>query len=428
MNHIVIVGAGYAGIHAAKTLEKHLKGRQDVTVTLVNRDRFHVLMTSLHEVAGGRVSKEAVRIPLNDLFRSGVVRLVTDTVRQVDYEGKTLHLTEHPPIPFDYLILATGSRPNYFGIEGAEEHAMPMWSLPNALAVRRMVSGRFEQAAQCSDAARRRELLSFLVAGGGFTGAELAGELSRWCPRLCAHYGLDRSEVSLTLIEAMPAILPNLGAQAGAQAAAKLERLGVKVLTNAKIVKVEENATCLADGTRLPGRLVWTAGIEGNPVNSGSLPLNNRGRFQVDDYMCAGGCVFAAGDAQTYVENGKPLPQMVEAAEQTGAAAAINVLHAIDKGSQTPLRTHLHGCVVSLGNKDAVARVMGMKLSGWAASMMKHMINVRYFLQLGDLEMVFTYFRHEFRTPLYQIPEPQYTLTERTGCRDEQASVPQRAF
>ena len=428
MNHIVIVGAGYAGVHAAKTLEKRLRGRRDVAVTLVNRDRFHVLMTSLHEIAGGRVDKQAVRIPLHDLFASGIVRLVTDTVEEVDYQGKTLRLASHPPISFDYLILATGSRPNYFGIEGAAEHAMPLWSLADALAVRRMVSGRFEQAAQCADPARRRELLSFLVAGGGFTGAELAGELARWCPRLCAHYGLDRGEVSLTLIEAMSAILPNLGPQAGSQAAAKLERMGVKVLTGAKIVKVEENAACLADGARLPGRLVWTAGIEGNPVNAGPLPLNNRGRFQVDGCMCAGGCVFAAGDAQTYAENGKPLPQMVEAAEQTGAAAALNVLHAIDKGAQTPLRTHLHGCVVSLGNRDGVARVMGMKLSGWPASMMKHLINVRYFLQLGDLEMVFTYFRHEFRTPTYSIPEPQYTLTERTGCSHEQAGVPQCAL
>ena len=121
MNHIVIVGAGYAGVHAAKTLEKRLRGRRDVAVTLVNRDRFHVLMTSLHEIAGGRVDKQAVRIPLHDLFASGIVRLVTDTVEEVDYQGKTLRLASHPPISFDYLILATGSRPNYFGIEGAAE-------------------------------------------------------------------------------------------------------------------------------------------------------------------------------------------------------------------------------------------------------------------------------------------------------------------
>ena len=182
-NKILVLGAGYGGVHAAKKLAKKYKKNNDVEITLIDKNPYHTLMTELHEVAGGRVHPESVQVELCKIFGKSKVNVVTDFIEKVDTDKKVVKTT-HGDYSYDYLIIGTGSEPAFFGVPGVKENGFTLWSFEDALRIRHHIQDMFAKASLERNAGKRKEMLTFIVAGSGSTANEMAGELLEWKSRL----------------------------------------------------------------------------------------------------------------------------------------------------------------------------------------------------------------------------------------------------
>ncbi|WP_040210535.1 FAD-dependent oxidoreductase [Clostridium polynesiense] len=400
--HIVILGAGYAGIHAAKMLAKKYKKNDDIQITLIDKNPFHTLMTELHEVAGGRVHPESVQVELSKIFHRTKVNLVIDYITNVDTEAQTV-TTKNDKFSYDYLLIGTGSEPAFFGVPGVKEHGFTLWSFEDALKIRKHIQNTFEKASRERDQRLRREMLTFVVAGSGFTGIEMAGELLEWKTKLAKEYGIDINEVKLYVVEALGTILNMLDRKQADKAERYMIKHGVEVLKNSPIVEVTPSKIVLKDGSEISTQtLIWTCGIQANAqVAQYGLDRARAGRLQTNTHMQVVGKenVYAIGDIAYFEEEpGKGTPQIVEAAEQTAATAAKNIIADIEKSSKVEFKSNYHGFMVSVGGRYGVANLAGIKLSGFFALVMKHLINMYYLFGVNGVHAVYNYLQHEFFT------------------------------
>mgnify|MGYP000913824838 CR=1 FL=1 len=396
---IVILGAGYGGVHTAKKLSKKYKKNNNVEITLIDRNPFHTLMTELHEVAGGRVDKESVMVDLRTIFHGSKVNIITENIEKVDIEGQKV-TTEYNTYQYDYLVVGTGSETAYFGVPGVKENGFSLWSLEDALTIREHIENMFKAASKERNDSRRKELLTLIVAGAGFTGIETIGELMEWKTRLSKEHNVDEKEVRLMVVEAMPSILNMLNKDQAGKVERYMAKKGIELMKNAPIVEVTPNLVKLKDGTEIPSRtLIWTCGIQGNAEASElNLEMGKRGRLQTNKYMqsVSKENIFVVGDIAWYEENGKPTPQIVEAAMQTGETVAKNIEAAIEKKEKVEFKSNYHGFMVSVGGRYGVADVGGMKLSGFFAMAMKHLVNMHYLFGIGGFLLIYNYLCHEF--------------------------------
>lgn len=399
LKKIVILGAGYAGVEAAKVLSKKFKKDHCVEITLINDNPFQTLLTELHEIAGHRTNKESVMVDLYNVFKATKVNVVRDRIESIDYEAKTL-TSNKETYKYDYLVLGCGAEPAFFGIEGVKEYGFTIWSLKDALKIREHVEKSFEIARDERDITKRKELLSFVVAGAGFTGIETVGELFEWKDVLCDKYGIDKKEVSIYNVEAMPTILPILRPSLQTKAAKFLTKKGVKLMTNSPIVKATPDGIILKDGQEIKTKtLIWTCGVQGNSFTASTgLTPGKRNRVQVNDYMQSMDKeeVYLVGDNAYYEIDGKPIPQIVETAIQTGECAAHNIAADIAKTEKKKFKLSTHGFMVSIGSHYCVAELMGSPLSGFFAMAAKHLVNLHYLWGVGGLRLIWNYLLHEF--------------------------------
>jgi NADH dehydrogenase len=394
---IVIVGAGYAGIEAALKLYK--KGRKEkLHITIVDRNPYHTLLTEIHEVAGNRVSEEAVTIPLKDIFKNTHVRVAVDNIEKFDFEKKVVSSKEHK-YPYDYLILAFGSTPNYFGIPGLEKNGFPLWSLNDAVRIRNHVEDCFIQAETEKDPAKRKRLLTFVVGGAGFTGVEMVGELAHWVRELRRRYNIDRREVRLILVDMLQCILTNLCTRNSKKARDYLvERLHVEVLLETPVKQLTEEYVELGDKKIPTATLIWAAGVRSSlDTEKTGLETGPAKRIKVDEYCRTKYWnVFAIGDVGALSDTkGKPYPPMVETALQTAAGAAENILRAVRGKPPEPVRVKLHGVMVSVGNYFAVADLSGMRPPSWISLVMKYIVNAHYLYGILGVKGPWDYLRDE---------------------------------
>ncbi|MBU5595504.1 FAD-dependent oxidoreductase [Amphibacillus sp. MSJ-3] len=398
--NIVIIGAGYAGVHAAKKLARKFKKDDSVSITLIDRHSYHTMMTELHEVAAHRVEPDAIQFDLRRLFNRTKVKLVTDNVTHVDHETKTIK-TEHGQYSYDYLILGMGGEPNDFGTPGVEEHAFTLWSWEDAVKLREHIEKTVAKAATIHDEAKRRAMLTFTVCGSGFTGIELVGELVEWKERLAKNNKIDVDEITLYVVESAPTILNMLERRDADKAEAYLIKKGVKILKESPIVEVRENEVVLKNGDTIPTyTLAWTAGVQANSdTEDFGMEQARSGRLKVNEYMESDQYenVYVVGDLTYFEEEpGKPTPQIVEAAEQTGVTAAKNIIADINGGEKVAYQGKYHGIMVSIGARYGVANLMGIHLSGWFSNFVKHMVNLYYFFGIYSGYYMVKYIQHEF--------------------------------
>lgn len=398
--NIVILGAGYAGVHAAKLLHKKYKKSDNIKVTLIDKNPFHTLMTDLHEIAGARVETETVQVELKKIFKAKKVDVVIDEIKDIDFKSQKLS-SENYTYEYDYLIIGTGAEPTFFGVPGAAENGFTIWSLEDAVKIREHVEKMFRKASFERNPEKRKEMLTFAVAGAGFTGVEVIGELAEWRKKLCREYGIDKKDVRMIIIEAMPNILPILEEGLQAKAARRMKKMDIEVITDSPITEVNKDSISLKDGTRIPTKtLIWTAGVQGNSFAAKlGLTMGKRNRVQTNEYMQSLDYenVYLVGDNGYLEEDGKRgYPQIVEAALQTAETAVHNIVADIEKGDKKPFKSNFHGFMVSIGSRYAVANVGGMKLSGFFAMAVKHMVNLHYLFGVGGFALCWTYMMHEF--------------------------------
>lgn len=402
VKNIVIVGAGYAGIAAARQLGKTFKKDQDVTVTLIDKNSFHTYMTELHEVAAGRVEANAIKYDLQRIFKKyPKVQLVTDKVVEIDYDNKRV-VAEHQALDFDYLLLAMGGEANDFGVQGVKEHGFTLWSIEAAERLHDHIIDACYRAMREHDEAKRRALLTFTVIGAGFTGIEMVGELIDWVPILAREFKLDPAEFSLKVVEATPTILAMVTEKEQTKARQYLEKKGVELVLSDGVSSVEEDRLTLVSGRQIPTYTsIWTAGVQANTdASEFGIEKGRSGRLVANAYMEAKGKenVYVAGDLVYFEETeGQPTPQIVQAAEQTGHTAASNIIAAIKGGEKHAYKGKYDGFMVSIGSRYGVAYLMDKyHLSGFFAMVVKHLVNLLYFFTIRSFFYMGSYVRHEF--------------------------------
>lgn len=399
--NILILGAGYGGVHVAKKLAKKYKKNNNVEITLIDKNPFHTLMTELHEVAGGRVHPESVQIELSKIFARTKVNVVTDLIEKVDTDNKTVKTT-NGNYTYDYLVVGTGSEPAFFGVPGVKENGFTLWSFEDAMKIRHHVQKMFKLAAKERNEAKRREMLTFVVAGSGFTGIEMAGELLEWKTRLSKEHNVDENEVRLMVVEAMGTILNMLDRKQADKAEKYMVKKGMTILKNSPIVEVAPNKIVLKSGEEIEtNTLIWTCGIQANEeVKEYGLETARAGRLATNEFMQAVNKeeVFVVGDLNYYEEEeGKGTPQIVEAAIQTGDVIAKNIIALMDKKKDLiKFKSNYHGFMVSIGGKYCVANLAGIKLAGFFAMIMKHLVNLHYLWGVNNVNACYHYLQHEF--------------------------------
>lgn len=398
--NIVILGAGYAGVHAAKKLAKKYKKNNDVTITLIDKNPYHTLMTELHEVAGGRVPEASVKVDLHKIFHRTKVNVVVDYIENVDLEKQVVKTT-HGSYDYSYLMVGLGSEPAYFGVPGVKEHGFSLWSLDDALTIREHIEYQFRKASIERDEKVRREMLTFIVAGAGFTGIEMAGELLEWKDTLAAKYHVDVEEVEVYVVEAAGTILNMLDQKQAAKAEKYMVKHKIEVLKNAPITEVKEDSITLKDGRSIATRtLIWTCGIQcATSASDVAVEKTRANRLKANDYMQAEGHenVYVIGDcAYNEADGNCTNPQIVEAAEQTATTAAKNIIASIENKEKVAFKGNYHGFMVSIGGRYGVANLSGVKLSGFFAMVMKHIVNLIYLFGVLNVNSVYHYLQHEF--------------------------------
>lgn len=395
---ILILGAGYAGIEAALTLNKKGK-KEDLEITLIDKNPYHTLLTELHEVAGNRVSEEAVRIPLREIFKYTAVNLVMDEIVAFDYASQTLR-SKNKDYTYDYLILAIGGAPNFYSIPGIREFAYTLWSFDDAIRLREQIRNCFVLASQEKDETIRRRLLTFVLGGAGFTGVELIGEIAHWQKSLVKEYGVDSKEVRLVLIDVLPRVMANLSQKNSEKSEAYLsKKLKVELMMNTAIKEATENGVVTANGTIETATFMWAAGIRSSlDVDNMSLEtVGGQRRLKVDEFARTQyQNVYAIGDVGALAgDDGKPYPAMVENAIQSAHGAAMNLLADIRKTAPTPVKVKMHGIMVCIGNYFAVSDIMGKMLPVWLSIVMKYLVNIHYLWEITGFKGVARYLQHE---------------------------------
>lgn len=395
---VLIIGAGYAGVEAALTFSKRKK-KTDVEITVLDKNNYQTLMTELHEVAGNRVEEDAIKVPLNRVFQYTDIKHFQDEVKTFDFANNVVKSDERE-YKYDYLILAMGSKTNYYGIPGLQENSLSLWSYNDAIRVREHIKECCEKARAEENPEKRKALLTFAVAGAGFTGVEMVGELIHWIRTLSWTYNLPKSAFRLILCDAMNAVLP-VSCKANQEKAEKyLKKKGVEVVLGKPVKMADANGFQLGDNFIATKTLIWCAGIHAADEVAGmNVPTAGRSlRTTVDEFNRLPDYknVYSVGDmAATMDENGKPYPAMVEHAHHTGHQAALNILRDIRKESLQKTEVNMRGYMVCIGNYFYLNEMMGKRYPGWIGMFAKYFVNVNHMFSVAGFWGVAKYLYHE---------------------------------
>lgn len=264
---IVIVGAGFAGVSATRLLAKNLKN--DAEITVIDKHDFQTSMTQLHEVAASRVEADAVQYHLNrTIGKFNNVKVVKESLVELDKANKKV-ITDKNSYDYDYLVVSMGGEPNDFGVPGVNEYGFTLWSLEDALKIKAHLKEMVQAAAKEADSEKRKKLLTFSVAGSGFTGIEMAGELIDWRKKASKKYGIPESEFTINIVEMMPTIMNILDRSLADKALVYLQNKNINVLVNHGITAVAQDHITVNVGGRdeekvvkeIPGNtLIWKIG------------------------------------------------------------------------------------------------------------------------------------------------------------------------
>ena len=369
---IVVLGGGFAGMEAVRVLERRLRDRADVEILLVS-DRNYLLFTPLlPQVASSMVEPRHIVQPLRDIRGARRFRFRRDTVTDIDFAGRRVIMAEGVE-SYDRLIVAMGSVVPGFGVPGVEEHALGYKWLEDGVVLRDHILDAAEHADHEPDPAVRRRMLTVCVVGGGYTGVELIAELQDFFHRYIVprYRGIDPGDYRLLLLEAGHEILRGVHPTLAERARRKLGREGIEIRTGTRVTRVEPGAVEVGGGEQVPvGLTVWAAGVIGHPVLA-HVPaerdrlgrLVTRPTMQLKEHPE----VYGAGDAVTIEDNADASIPIIPAALAQARLAAENIVAELQGRPLGTIHFAPQGMLVSLGERDAVVDVLGIRFSGYAA-------------------------------------------------------------
>ena len=370
---VLVLGGGFAGIGAAQQLKK-----SDADIVVVDKHDYHTFQPLLYQVATGLLGRSAVGHPIRDLFhKQDNVRIHQDRVSAIDLEARRVTFDELEPLTYDYLVLGLGAEVNFFGVEGAADHAFPLYTLSDAVRLKEHLLRTWEQAdrkpALIDDGA-----LNIVVVGGGPTGVETAGALAELYNGVFRkdYPDIKASDASIMLVEAGPEIFPMFKDDLRTYTKEALTKRGVEVQTGEVVESITPQRVTLKSGTELSAHtLVWGAGLQGNAlVQSLGLELERGNRIGVDEELRipAHPGVYAVGDvaAITDAKTSQVLPQLGSVAQQSGEHAGKTIAQRIAGKETKPFKYRDKGTMAAIGRGAAVVQFLrGKTMKGKKAQL-----------------------------------------------------------
>ncbi|WP_452223223.1 NAD(P)/FAD-dependent oxidoreductase [Lacinutrix chionoecetis] len=384
-NHprIVIVGGGFAGVNLAKSL-----ANKKVQVVLLDRNNYHTFQPLLYQVSSSGLEPDSIAYPLRKILKkhkNSFFRLAT--VEHIDATQKTIK-TSIGNLTYDYLVLATGTKTNYFGNEKIEHYSMPMKEVAQALNIRSLILQNFEKAAIATSKEEREALLNFVIVGAGPTGVELAGAIAELKNNVLPkdYRDLDSNMMQIYLLEGSDRVLPPMSTHSSEKATAFLKDLGVKVHCNTIVNDYDGNTvTTNTKLTLATETLIWAAGVTGDPVHglNASVLQERSNRYKVNQFNQVEGFdnVFALGDIALMETEAFPKghPQVAQPAIQQGKLLGKNLLKLIAGKPMEPFVYKDKGSMATIGRNKAVVDLKYYKFSGffaWFIWMFVHLMSL----------------------------------------------------
>ena len=370
---IVVLGGGFGGVTTARHLERRLRGRRDIEITLVSRENFFVLTPLLFESCSGRLELRHCAQPIRAALRR--TRFIEANVDSVDVERQTVRAVSPEgseyDVPYDHLVVALGAATNERLIPGSS-NAFTFKTMADALVLRNHVIEQFERADATAESTMRRGCLTIVVIGGGLVGVELLGELTAFVGDVLRFYPrIRRDEIRFLLFEAGARVLPEIDERLAAVAANVLRRRGAAIHVSTAVQSIEPGRVRVGNEIIDAGTIVLTAGIVPSVVASEmSVMHDQRGRIAVDETMRSRSDpnVWALGDCAAIPgPDGRPYPALAQHTVREARHLARNIEAAIEQRVPTPFVFHPLGTMASLGHTRAVALVFGMRLTGFPA-------------------------------------------------------------
>ncbi len=365
---VVIIGAGFGGLQAAKALKK-----APVEVTVIDRHNYHLFQPMLYEVAAAGLSPGDIATPVRQILR----KQRNTTVLMAEVTGVNIPeqrvLMGNDTLRYDCLIIATGATSNYFHHQEWQNYAPGMKSLDDAIEVRQMILSAFEAAEREADEEKRRELLTFVLVGGGPTGVELAGALAEMTRKSLEgdFRHVCPSRARIVLVEGEERIMPSFPASLTRKARAKLQQLGVEIRTGVHVTAVDQNSVKIGE-QRLPtSNVIWTAGVKASPAGQWlGAETDHDGRVKVQPDLTVPGHsnIFVIGDTAQATENGKELPGLAPVALQEGKFVAASIIDRV-AGKKPPQKFHYFdkGTLATVGRAFGVVDIGPIHFTGLLA-------------------------------------------------------------
>jgi NADH dehydrogenase len=410
---VVIIGGGFGGISAAKKLK-----RANVDITLIDRTNHFIFQPLLYQVATAALAPSDITAPIRWILRSQRnTEVLMAEAREIDTARRVVRVDDDlRELPYDYLIVAPGSRHHYFGHDEWEPYAPGLKAIEDASEIRRRFLLAYEVAEKLDDPREREEYLTFVVVGGGPTGVELSGAIPFIARRaLVAEFRkVDTRKTRVVLVEAGPRILPSFPEDLAAHAARDLADLGVEVRVNSFVTSVEPDGVRIGDEKISTRTAFWAAGNKASPL--GALlggPLDNAGRVKVDDDLSVPGHpeIFAIGDLAAFEQDGRLVPWVAPAANQQGAFAAKSIIRDLRKQPRKKFHYFNKGDLATIGRHRAIADFGRVRFAGRLAWVLWLFVHIMYLVGFRNRIMVFIEWAYAYFT--YQAGVRLITDVER---------------
>jgi NADH dehydrogenase len=389
---ILILGCGFAGVEVLKRIQKRFRNNMEIEITLVSKDNFLLFTPMLPEVSSGMIETRHIVTPVRDFCKKA--SFYEANVQSMDLDNKRVVLThaigrqsnptawDQHILKYDYLVIALGSENTFFGMHDVEENAFTMRTIDDAIILRNHIISILEQAnLEDTNVVLRKELLTFLVVGGGFNGVETVGELNHFIRDNIRDYfkNIYISDIRIILVSSSDKILEQVDDELGKYALQKLKESGVEFIMNHHIKGATSTSAMLDDGTKIPCYTsVWSTGVSPSKLVA-NLPCEHdrTHRIMANNYLEVSGYdgVYALGDCASIVDphTGKPYPTTAQHAIRQGKVAASNIILAVEKGKASNDSNRIKfdyktkGMMAQIGKRTGVATVFGLKIHGFAA-------------------------------------------------------------
>ena len=399
---IVIIGGGFGGIAAARKLK-----RANAEVTLIDRTNHFTFQPLLYQVATAALAPSDITAPIRYILRRQKnTKVIFAEAREIDTGRRVVRIDDElTEIPYDYLIVAAGSRHSYFGHDEWEPYAPGLKAVEDASEMRRRFLLAFELAEKSDDEREQQEYMTFVVVGGGPTGVELSGAFPYIAKKALApdFRRIDTRKTRVILIEAGPRILPSFPENLAARAARDLKDLGVEVRVNTSVTRIGHDGVWIGDEHIRARTAFWAAGNNASPLGRLlDVPHDRAGRIEVNPDLSAPGHpeIFVVGDLAALVQDGRPVPGVGPAAIQEGAFAAKNILRDLARQPRGKFRYRNKGDLATIGRSRAIADFGKVRFAGRLAWFLWLFIHIMYLVGFRNritvfIEWAYAYFTNQ---------------------------------